>query len=74
MIGLADGASGNRSLGINPADFSQAILAACRSILQQSNIQPNQLPRLILSAVKQVEENHIRGTDFSNMIKCYYYS
>ncbi|CAF4405576.1 unnamed protein product, partial [Adineta steineri] len=27
FVGLADGAGGNRSLGINPADFSQAVLS-----------------------------------------------
>jgi hypothetical protein len=58
---LADGAGGNRSLGINPADFSRAILASCRKILHQANIQPNQLPRLILSAMQQVEASRIRG-------------
>jgi hypothetical protein len=61
---LADGAGGNRSLGINPADFSRAILATCRRILHQSAIQPNQLPRLILSAMQQVEASHIRGEIF----------
>ena len=61
-LGLADGAGGNRSFGINPADFSQAILASCRSILRQSNVHPNQLPRLILSAMQQVEASRIRGT------------
>ncbi|CAF3549284.1 unnamed protein product [Rotaria sp. Silwood1] len=60
FVGLADGASGNRSFGINPADFSQAILAACRNILHQSNIQPHQLPRLILSAIQQVEASRVR--------------
>jgi hypothetical protein len=59
--GLADGAGGNRSLGINPADFSRAILAACRQILRQTPIQSNQLPRLILAAMEQVEERQIRG-------------
>ncbi|CAF2738219.1 unnamed protein product [Rotaria sp. Silwood2] len=62
FVGLADGASGNRSFGINPADFSQAILAACRNILHQSNIQPHQLPRLILSAMQQVEASRVRGS------------
>ena len=58
---MADGAGGNRSLGINPADFSRAILATCRNILRQSNTQPNQLPRLILTAMQQVEASRIRG-------------
>ncbi|CAF1015588.1 unnamed protein product [Adineta ricciae] len=62
FVGLADGAGGNRSFGINPADFSRAILASCRSILRQSNVQPNQLPRLILSAIQQVEASRIRGS------------
>jgi hypothetical protein len=58
---LADGAGGNRSLGINPADFSKAIIATCRNILRQSNIQSNQLPRLILTAMQQVEASRVRG-------------
>ncbi|CAF1283631.1 unnamed protein product [Adineta steineri] len=62
FVGLADGAGGNRSLGINPADFSRAILAACRSILRQTNVQTTQLPRLILSAMQQVEASHVRGS------------
>ncbi|CAF4823043.1 unnamed protein product [Rotaria socialis] len=62
FVGLADGASGNRSFGINPADFSQAILAACGDILNQTKIQPNQLPRLIMSAMQQVEASHVRGS------------
>ena len=60
--GLADGAGGNRSLGINPADFSRAILASCRNILRENKTQPNQLPRLILSAMQQVEASRIRGS------------
>jgi len=60
--GLADGAGGNRSLGINPADFSRAILASCRSILSQNTTQPNQLPRLILSAMQKVEASRVRGS------------
>ena len=60
-LGLADGAGGNRSLGINPADFSRAILAACRTILAQNSTQPDQLPRLILSAIQKVEASRIRG-------------
>jgi hypothetical protein len=58
---LADGAGGNRSFGINPADFSRAVLAACRNILHQNNFQSNQLPRLIISAMQQVEASDIRG-------------
>ena len=58
---MADGAGGNRSLGINPADFSKAIIATCRNILRQSNIQSNQLPRLILTAMQQVEASRVRG-------------
>ena len=64
--GLADGAGGNRSLGINPADFSRAILASCREILHQTNLKPNQLPRLILAAMQQVEANRIRGKSMNN--------
>lgn len=59
--GLADGAGGNRSFGINPADFSRAILAACESIIHWSGLKPNQLPRLIKSAMEQVEARSIKG-------------
>lgn len=62
FVGLADGAGGNRSFGINPADFSRAILATCRHLLRQSSIQPNQLPKLILAAMQQVEASRIRGS------------
>jgi hypothetical protein len=59
--GLADGAGGNRSLGINPADFSQAILSACRNTFHQNTFQSNQLSRLITSAVQQVQSSKIQG-------------
>lgn len=62
--GLADGAGGNRSLGLNPADFSQAVLAACRNILYGNNLHSDRLSRLVLSAMKQVEASAIRGKNF----------
>ncbi|CAF1251591.1 unnamed protein product [Rotaria sordida] len=62
FVGLADGAGGNRSYGINPADFSRAILAACEKILHRNNFKPNQLPRLIKSAMQQVEASEVQGS------------
>ncbi|CAF3002653.1 unnamed protein product [Rotaria sp. Silwood2] len=62
FVGLADGAGGNRSYGINPADFSRAILAACEKVLHRSNLKPNQLPRLIKSAMQQVEASEVQGS------------
>ena len=59
--GLADGASGNHLLGINPADFPRAILSACQKIFHQNHIPSNQLSRLIHSAIKQVQHQQIRG-------------
>ena len=60
-IGLADGAGGNRSFGINPADFSRAVLDACRQLLQKTHFHSKQLPKLILSAMEQVEARKVRG-------------
>ena len=65
---MADGAGGNRSLGINPADFSRAILAACRNILYQNNFQSYQIPQLIISAMQQVEASDIRGNNLKILI------
>ncbi|CAF5208822.1 unnamed protein product, partial [Rotaria magnacalcarata] len=62
FIGLADGAGGNRSYGINPADFSRAILSACENIINRNNLKPDQLPRLIKSAMEQVEATDIQGS------------
>jgi len=62
FVGLADGAGGNRSLGINPADFSRAILASCRQILRRSKVQSHQLASVILSAMHHVEASRIRGS------------
>ncbi|UJR26772.1 hypothetical protein I4U23_008086 [Adineta vaga] len=62
FVGLADGAGGNRSLGLNPADFSQAVLDACRNLLQKNHFHPKQLPQLILSAMEQVEARKVRGS------------
>jgi hypothetical protein len=66
--GLADGASGNRLLGINPADFSQAILVACRNSFHQNHFPSNQLSRLIISAIKQVQINQIHGRYFQSIL------
>lgn len=60
--GLADGAGGNRSLGLNPADFSQAVLATCRNLLHSNHFHGKQFPRLILSAMEQVEARKVRGS------------
>ncbi|CAF0732894.1 unnamed protein product [Adineta ricciae] len=62
FVGLADGAGGNRSFGINPADFSQAVLDACRHLLQKTHFHSKQLPKLILSAMEQVEARKVRGS------------
>ncbi|CAF3399144.1 unnamed protein product [Rotaria sp. Silwood1] len=62
FVGLADGAGGNRSYGINPADFSRAILAACEKILHHSKLKPNQLPRLIKSALQRLETSEVQGS------------
>lgn len=61
---MADGARGNRSLGINPADFSRAVLAACRNIIYEKHLQSNKLSQLITSALQQVQTNKIRGKNF----------
>lgn len=68
VLGLADGAGGNRSLGINPADFSRAILASCREILRRSKVQSHQLASVILSAMHQVEASRIRGEKQRKML------
>ncbi|CAF3211707.1 unnamed protein product [Rotaria socialis] len=62
FVGLADGAGGNRSYGINPADFSRAILSACENIINRNNFKPDQLPRLIKSAMEQVEATDVQGS------------
>ncbi|CAF0926070.1 unnamed protein product [Didymodactylos carnosus] len=62
FVGLADGAGGNRSLGINPADFSRALLSSCRNILKQNPVYPSQLPKLIMSAMREVETSKVRGS------------
>ncbi len=65
--GLADGVGGNRLLGINPSDFSQAILSACRNSFHQNHFPSNQLSRLITSAIKQVQTNKIHGENSRGM-------
>ncbi|CAF1190055.1 unnamed protein product [Adineta steineri] len=62
FVGLADGAGGNRSLGINPADFSQAVLSACRNLLRKHTVHSKQLPALLLAAMDHVEASAIRGS------------
>ncbi len=61
---MADGASGNRLLGINPADFSQAILAACQHIFHQNHLSSNQLSQLMTSALQKVQIDEVKGRNF----------
>ena len=64
LPGLADGASGNRLLGINPANFPRAILAACEDIFQQNLLPSNRLSQLVTSVIEQVQNKQIRGKNF----------
>ena len=60
-LGLADGAGGNRALGLDPADFSNGILSACRKVIEEKSSKAHQLPEITLAALEKVKSSTTRG-------------
>ena len=65
-LALADGAGGNRALGLNPADFSHGLLAACRTAIEEKDPKSHQLPEIVLDALNKVKGTDVRGTKRKN--------
>jgi hypothetical protein len=62
VIGLADGAGGNRDIGIDPKKFSRALLGFCVEIIKNEEVLPHQVPRLATKAVQYLEKVNIVGS------------
>lgn len=62
VIGLADGAGGNRNIGIDPQVFSRSLLSYSVDILKSEDIQPNQMAKLACKSIHELESKHIDGS------------
>jgi hypothetical protein len=58
---LADGAGGNREIGIDPKKFSRSLLGFCVEIIKNEEIQPHQMAKLATKAVELLENRNIVG-------------
>jgi hypothetical protein len=58
---LADGAGGNRSIGIDPKIFSRSLLGYCVEIIKSEDILPNQMAKLACKSLKILETKNIQG-------------
>jgi hypothetical protein len=61
VIGLADGAGGNREIGIDPKKFSRALLGFCVEIIKNEEVLPHQVSRLATKAIQYLENRNIVG-------------
>ncbi|CAF0822932.1 unnamed protein product [Didymodactylos carnosus] len=63
VIGIADGVSGNRSCGLNPFLFSQALLRECQLLVEyEGQRMASNLKGLTYRALKRVESKSIYGS------------
>lgn len=62
VIGLADGAGGNRSIGIDPQKFSRSLLGYCVEIVKNEEIYPNQMAKLACKSIQILEAKNIDGS------------
>jgi len=62
VIGLADGAGGNRSIGIDPQRFSRSLLAHCVEILKKEEVLPNEMAKLACNSIHMLERNNVEGS------------
>lgn len=62
VIGLADGAGGNRSIGIDPQVFSRSLLGYCVEVIKNEEILPNQMAKLACKSIQVLEEQNIDGS------------
>jgi hypothetical protein len=64
VIGLADGAGGNRSIGIDPQKFSRALMGYCVEIVKNEDVSSNHMTRLACKSVQTLESKNIEGITF----------
>ena len=58
---MADGAGGNRSIGIDPQIFSRSLLCNCVEIIKKGEILPNQMAKLACKSIQILEAQNIDG-------------
>ncbi len=61
VIGLADGAGGNRALGIDPKIFSRSLLSNCVEIIKNEELLPHQLAKMACKSIHILEAKNIEG-------------
>ncbi len=59
--GLADGAGGNRSIGIDPQKFSRSLLGYCVEIIKKEDVIHNQMAKLACKSIQILESKNIQG-------------
>jgi len=62
VIGLADGAGGNRLIGIDPQRFSRTLLANCVDLIKREEILPHEMAKLATKSVHLLEKHNIEGS------------
>ena len=63
VIGLADGAGGNRSIGIDPKVFSRSLLSNCANLIKnEQQVLSHEMPKLACKSVHILERNNIEGS------------
>ena len=63
-LGLADGAGGNRLIGIDPQRFSRTLLANCVDLIKREEILPHEMPKLATKSVHLLEKHNVEGFFF----------
>ena len=58
---MADGAGGNRSIGIDPQIFSRSLLGYCVEVIKNEEILPNQMAKLACRSIQILEQQKIDG-------------
>lgn len=62
IVGLADGAGGNRSIGIDPKKFSRTLLANCIDMIKNEEIKSNEEVKMACKSVHLLEKHNVEGS------------
>lgn len=62
VIGLADGAGGNRNIGIDPKIFSRSLMGYSVDVLKNEDIHSHQMAKLACKSIQILESQHIDGS------------
>ena len=58
---MADGAGGNRAIGIDPQKFSRSLLDYSAELVKLEEILPHQLPKFACKSIHILESKNIEG-------------